>query len=186
MSCLRLSKCLFKFRSDEVYERNQPRFQVYFYNNNNEFQQHCMSKSLLRNTTRTHVSFSNKNNNNHFLDNDLIEEEEEEEEDRKLVHCEVEVISWRERRIKAQISIHARIQSVWNALTDYERLADYIPNLVSRFLLYYYYYLFYIIGMCLIILIILNALERERERLFFLKYFLTYIYNKKYHEFLYF
>ena len=136
MSCLRLSNCLFKFRSDEVYERNQPRFQVYFYNNNNEFQQHCMSKSLLRNTTRTHVSFSNKNNNNHFLDNDLIEEEEE-EEDRKLVHCEVEVISWRERRIKAQISIHAHIQSVWNALTDYERLADYIPNLVSRFLLYY-------------------------------------------------
>ena len=183
MSCLRLSNCLFKFRSDEVYERNQPRFQVYFYNNNNEFQQHCMSKSLLRNTTRTHVSFSNKNNNNHFLDNDLIEEEEE-EEDRKLVHCEVEVISWRERRIKAQISIHAHIQSVWNALTDYERLADYIPNLVSRFLLYYYYYLFYIIGMCLIILIILNALERER--LFYLKYFLTYIYNKKYHEFLYF
>lgn len=139
MSCLRLSKSLFKFRSDEVYERNQPRFEVYFYNNkNNEFQQHCMSKSLLRNTTRTHVSFSNKNNNNnHFLDNDLIEEEEEEKEDRKLVHCEVEVISWRERRIKAQISIHAHIQSVWNALTDYERLADYIPNLVSRFLLYY-------------------------------------------------
>ncbi|KAF3974848.1 hypothetical protein CMV_001860 [Castanea mollissima] len=90
-----------------------------------------MSKSLLRNTTRTHVTFSNKNNNNHFLDNDLEEEEEEEEEDRKLVHCEVEVISWRERRIKAQISIHAHIQSVWNALTDYERLADYIPNLVS-------------------------------------------------------
>nr|XP_023920550.1 uncharacterized protein LOC112032077 isoform X4 [Quercus suber] len=137
MSCLRLSKCLFKFRGDEVYERNQPRFQVYFYNNNSEFQQQCMSKSLLRNTTRTHVSFSNKNNNNHFLDNDLIgeeeEEEEEEEEDRKLVHCEVEVISWRERRIKAQISVHAHIQSVWNALTDYERLADYIPNLVSRF-----------------------------------------------------
>ena len=59
-----------------------------------------------------------------------------EEEERKLVYCEVEVISWRERRIKAQISIHAHIQSVWNALTDYERLADYIPNLVSRFLLY--------------------------------------------------
>nr|POF00145.1 hypothetical protein CFP56_19101 [Quercus suber] len=34
-------------------------------------------------------------------------------------------------RIKAQISVHAHIQSVWNALTDYERLADYIPNLVS-------------------------------------------------------
>ncbi|XP_062155472.1 uncharacterized protein LOC133863520 isoform X1 [Alnus glutinosa] len=46
------------------------------------------------------------------------------------VHCEVEVISWRERRIKAEISVNADIESVWNALTDYERLADFIPNLV--------------------------------------------------------
>lgn len=48
------------------------------------------------------------------------------------VHCEMEVISWRERRIKAEISVNADIESVWNALTDYERLADFIPNLVCR------------------------------------------------------
>jgi hypothetical protein len=48
------------------------------------------------------------------------------------VHCEVEVISWRERRIKGEISVNADIESVWNALTDYERLADFIPNLVCR------------------------------------------------------
>ncbi|KAJ4717344.1 Cyclase/dehydrase family protein [Melia azedarach] len=50
-------------------------------------------------------------------------------EERK-VHCEVEVVSWRERRIKAEISVNADIDSVWNALTDYERLADFIPNLI--------------------------------------------------------
>lgn len=61
-------------------------------------------------------------------------EEAEEEEERK-VHCEVDMISWRERRIKAEISVNADIDSVWNALTDYERLADFIPNLVSRYCL---------------------------------------------------
>lgn len=52
-------------------------------------------------------------------------------ETRRMVKCEVEVISWRERRVKAQVSVKAHVHSVWNALTDYERLADFIPNLVS-------------------------------------------------------
>ncbi|XVE83428.1 hypothetical protein DITRI_Ditri16bG0088000 [Diplodiscus trichospermus] len=61
--------------------------------------------------------------------------EEEKEEEAKAnrnrkVRCEVEVLSWRERRIKAEILVSADIDSVWNALTDYERLADFIPNLV--------------------------------------------------------
>lgn len=51
----------------------------------------------------------------------------------RKVQCEVELISWRERRIKADILVNADIDSVWNALTDYERLADFIPNLVSRY-----------------------------------------------------
>nr|XP_027099921.1 uncharacterized protein LOC113719094 isoform X1 [Coffea arabica] len=55
---------------------------------------------------------------------------EEEEEERK-VHCEVQVISWRERRIKAEVVVNADVASVWDALTDYERLADFVPNLVS-------------------------------------------------------
>ncbi|KAK3035271.1 hypothetical protein RJ639_034708 [Escallonia herrerae] len=50
----------------------------------------------------------------------------------RKVECQVEVISWRERRIKADILVNSDIESVWNALTDYERLADFIPNLVSR------------------------------------------------------
>lgn len=59
-----------------------------------------------------------------------FQKEEEEGEGERKMHYEVEVISWRERRIKAQILVYADIQSVWNALTDYERLADFIPNLV--------------------------------------------------------
>nr|KYP61888.1 hypothetical protein KK1_016400 [Cajanus cajan] len=56
--------------------------------------------------------------------------ERKEEEGEREVHCEVQVISWRERRINAQITVDADTESVWNALTDYERLADFIPNLV--------------------------------------------------------
>ncbi|MCD7454779.1 hypothetical protein HAX54_026073 [Datura stramonium] len=49
----------------------------------------------------------------------------------KKVRCEVEVVSWRERKIKAEIFVNADVDSVWNSLTDYERLADFVPNLVS-------------------------------------------------------
>lgn len=58
--------------------------------------------------------------------------EEREDGGERKVHCEVEAISWRERRIKAEILVNADIESVWDALTDYERLADFIPNLVCR------------------------------------------------------
>src|SRR4051794_32674503 len=36
----------------------------------------------------------------------------EEKKGERKVNCEVEVISWRERRIKAQITIYAELQSV--------------------------------------------------------------------------
>ncbi|KAK7247621.1 hypothetical protein RIF29_42508 [Crotalaria pallida] len=65
----------------------------------------------------------NNNNNNSVSVNNNVEQEE-------VVQCEVEVVSWRERRVKASISINADIASAWNALTDYEHLADFIPNLV--------------------------------------------------------
>ncbi|XP_034691919.1 uncharacterized protein LOC117919017 isoform X2 [Vitis riparia] len=88
---------------------------------------------------RTHSPKHNHNNHsessgkkkNKFTDDDDDDDEEEEGGERK-VHCEVEVISWRERRIKAEILVNADIESVWDALTDYERLADFIPNLVCR------------------------------------------------------
>ncbi|KAE8735801.1 hypothetical protein F3Y22_tig00000329pilonHSYRG00028 [Hibiscus syriacus] len=58
------------------------------------------------------------------------EERDNKPQRNKRVHCELEVLSWRERRIKADISVSADIDSVWDALTDYERLADFIPNLI--------------------------------------------------------
>ena len=61
-----------------------------------------------------------------------VEEEAKDEEGERDVQCEVQVVSWRERRVKAEISVNADIESVWNALTDYEHLADFIPNLVWR------------------------------------------------------
>lgn len=91
---------------------------------------------------------SNGNGNGNTVRNRTCKEEEEDEEEEeeeeeefgdklvvlggRKVKCEVEVISWRERRIKAEISVNADVGSVWFALTDYERLADFIPNLVSR------------------------------------------------------
>ncbi|PON88816.1 Coenzyme Q-binding protein COQ10, START domain containing protein [Trema orientale] len=75
-----------------------------------------------------------KGKDNQGVKNQTKSEEGEEREngaEDEGVHCEVEVVSWRERRIKAETLVHADVESVWNALTDYERLADFVPNLVS-------------------------------------------------------
>lgn len=60
-------------------------------------------------------------------------EDEDDERGERKVRCEVDVISWRERRIRSEIWVDSDSQSVWNVLTDYERLADFIPNLVCRY-----------------------------------------------------
>jgi hypothetical protein len=49
------------------------------------------------------------------------------------VHCEVEAVSWRERHISASVKIEATQERVWEVLTDYGRLAEFIPNLTRRF-----------------------------------------------------
>lgn len=56
--------------------------------------------------------------------NNMVEERE--------VQCDVEAVSWRERHINASVSIEASEERVWEVLTDYERLAEFIPNLVRR------------------------------------------------------
>lgn len=42
-----------------------------------------------------------------------------------------EKLQGRQRRITAQISIPQTIENVWRVLTDYEHLADFIPNLAK-------------------------------------------------------
>ncbi|XP_020705997.1 uncharacterized protein LOC110116660 isoform X2 [Dendrobium catenatum] len=57
-------------------------------------------------------------------------EHDKDEEEERPVHYEVDVVSWRERRIRAKVLVHADVDTVWTVLTDYERLADFIPNLI--------------------------------------------------------
>ncbi|GJN22726.1 hypothetical protein PR202_gb10321 [Eleusine coracana subsp. coracana] len=49
------------------------------------------------------------------------------------VQCDVDVVSWRERRVLGSVSVAADVDTLWQVITDYERLADFIPNLVHRF-----------------------------------------------------
>ncbi|GAV66099.1 Polyketide_cyc domain-containing protein [Cephalotus follicularis] len=84
---------------------------------------------LVNSKLNTKVYFTKANKNVEKGDDGFEDEEDKGGEEGK-VHCEVEVVSWRERRIKSEISVNADVDSVWNALTDYERLADFIPNLV--------------------------------------------------------
>ena len=49
------------------------------------------------------------------------------------VNCSIEVVSIRERKISGGILVDSSWQRVWEVLTDYERLADFIPSLVRRY-----------------------------------------------------
>lgn len=100
----------------------------------------CGSRSCLRGKCIAFCSAADRTNLNsdgkrraHPENDD--EKDEEEEKDERKVHFEVQVVSWRERRIKAEVVVDADVNSVWDALTDYEKLADFIPNLVSRYIL---------------------------------------------------
>lgn len=63
----------------------------------------------------------------------LVTEDVEIEESQSLiedgVYIEVTKLEKNSRRIESRISIDASLDSIWNILTDYERLADFIPGL---------------------------------------------------------
>ncbi|GKB93827.1 START-like domain-containing protein [Tanacetum coccineum] len=46
------------------------------------------------------------------------------------VEVEIEKVGRNRRRIRSKVAIDATLETVWGILTDYERLADYIPGLV--------------------------------------------------------
>jgi hypothetical protein len=60
------------------------------------------------------------------------EEEEEVSEDSVSedgVFIEIKKLQKNSRRIRSKISINASLDTVWKILTDYEKLADFIPSL---------------------------------------------------------
>ncbi|XP_028052487.1 uncharacterized protein LOC114256976 isoform X1 [Camellia sinensis] len=70
---------------------------------------------------------------------DENEDEDEDEEELPSIYgggeIEIEKIGNNCRRIRSMIAIEASLQTVWNILTDYERLADFIPGLAVSQLL---------------------------------------------------
>jgi len=57
---------------------------------------------------------------NHYKDNDF-----------RTIEQTMEKLSGGTRRLAAQLTTSASLNSLWNALTDYDRLNLYIPNLLS-------------------------------------------------------
>ncbi|XP_041022083.1 uncharacterized protein LOC121263320, partial [Juglans microcarpa x Juglans regia] len=63
------------------------------------------------------------------------EEEEEKSEPRDGLCIEIEKLGKNTRRIRSRIAIDAPLHTIWNILTDYERLSDFIPGLALSQLL---------------------------------------------------
>lgn len=80
-----------------------------------------------------YCSSSSSSSNLDLGGNENSDEEEEENEleygDGVGVYIEIEKLESNSRRIRSRIEIDAPLQTVWNILTDYERLADFIPGL---------------------------------------------------------
>ncbi|XP_020260049.1 uncharacterized protein LOC109836542 isoform X2 [Asparagus officinalis] len=94
-------------------------------------QRSSSSPSLTLSNSRVSLSLISPNRINRcYKPQAKSRHEDEDEEGARHVHCEVDVVSWRERRIRARILVDADVDEVWRVLTDYERLADFIPNLV--------------------------------------------------------
>ncbi|XP_027118680.1 uncharacterized protein [Coffea arabica] len=63
---------------------------------------------------------------------DRLTDSDEELDD---VDIEIQKTGYNRRRIQSRVSVDASLQSVWNVLTDYEKLADFIPGLAVSQLL---------------------------------------------------
>ncbi|XP_073305175.1 uncharacterized protein [Primulina huaijiensis] len=81
--------------------------------------------------------------NTPVADNDGDEDREPDTNDSSLVsenqedniEIEIETTGKNSRRIRSKIVVQANLQTLWEVLTDYERLADFIPGLVVSQLL---------------------------------------------------
>ncbi|KAJ1704578.1 hypothetical protein LUZ63_004357 [Rhynchospora breviuscula] len=90
--------------------------------------------SLVRLAAKTAIAITraqkNPDGSHSHIASKKLDKGPQKEEDSGHVRCDVHVISWRERAVHASILVNADVDSVWSVLTDYERLADFIPNLV--------------------------------------------------------
>ncbi|XP_016649492.1 PREDICTED: uncharacterized protein LOC103327240 isoform X2 [Prunus mume] len=59
----------------------------------------------------------------------LSQDDEDDDDDQAVSEDEIEKTGNNCRRIRSEIGIEAPLNTVWNLLTDYERLADFIPGL---------------------------------------------------------
>ncbi|XP_060217513.1 uncharacterized protein LOC132644876 [Lycium barbarum] len=66
--------------------------------------------------------------------NDTVDDTGEEGDD-DGVEIEIEKMGKNRRRIRSKVAVNASLQNVWDVLTDYERLADFIPGLAVSQLL---------------------------------------------------
>lgn len=68
-------------------------------------------------------------------DDNNEESEEENDNVEDILDLKIEKSGKNSRRITAKIEVEAPLEAVWNVLTDYERLADFIPGLAVSQLL---------------------------------------------------
>ncbi|CAN0885107.1 hypothetical protein LINGRAHAP2_LOCUS15027 [Linum grandiflorum] len=67
--------------------------------------------------------------NNDDVDSYLFTGEDSDGETSGGIFIEVQKVGTNSRRIRSKIAIEANLDAVWSILTDYERLADFIPGL---------------------------------------------------------
>ncbi len=68
-------------------------------------------------------------------DTDLERNGSADADDLQAVEVQIEKIAERQRQITASLQISQPVEQVWKVLTDYEALADFIPNLTKSRLL---------------------------------------------------
>lgn len=68
-------------------------------------------------------------------DTDLERNRSADADDLQAVEVQIEKIAERQRQITASLQISQPVEQVWKVLTDYEALADFIPNLTKSRLL---------------------------------------------------
>ncbi|XP_071716355.1 uncharacterized protein [Rutidosis leptorrhynchoides] len=76
------------------------------------------------------VVLSSSSNRDSLTDSSDCEINERDSGDDDGIEVEIEKLSKNRRRIRSTVVIDASVERIWGILTDYERLADFIPSLV--------------------------------------------------------